>query len=113
VDLKRPLLSKSNFVGQDDDLTPVFMFSSPLQSLALRRQLKADPTLDVFAVLEANNEFESGASGLPPLLAVSLTTVPGSSFFSTAGGPLAPFNLGFAVELHFSGTPVAPVPTAK
>jgi hypothetical protein len=113
VDLTRPVLAKGSFVGQDDDLTPVFMFSSALQSLSLRRQLRADATLDVFAVLEANNEFESGASGLPPLLAVSLDTVPGSSFFSTAGGPLAPFNLGWAIELHFSGIRPDAVPTAR
>jgi hypothetical protein len=59
-----------------------------LQNLSLRQQLQADPNKDVFAVLQANDVFETGSSGLPPLLAVSLQTN-GNSFFSRNSCPLA------------------------
>jgi hypothetical protein len=111
VDLTQPIFAKSNFVGQEDDLAPVYLFSSVLQNLTLRAKLKADPTLDVFLVLEANNQFETGSSGLPPLLGLSLDTIPGRSFFSSNGSPLAPFGLGWAIELHFSGVRPEAVPT--
>jgi len=110
VDFTNPVFAKNDFVGQDDDLTPVYLFASVSQNLSLRRKLKADPTLDVFLVLEANNEFDTGDSGLPPLLALSLDTA-GGSFFSRARGPLAPFPLGWAIELHFSGVRAGAVPT--
>jgi hypothetical protein len=81
-----------------------------LQNLSLRQQLQADPNKDVFAVLQANDVFETGSSGLPPLLAVSLQTN-GNSFFSRNSCPLARFPLGFGVQLNFSGVRQLPVPT--
>ena len=106
VDRTRPVFAKDNFIGQDDDLGPVYLGASVLQNLSLRRQLQADPTLDVFLVLEAQNGFVTGPSGWPPLLELSLSTVPGRSFLSRNGGPLAPFATGgWGIELHFSGTP--------
>jgi hypothetical protein len=85
-----------------------------VQSLQLRSKLQADQTLDVFMVLEANNEAETGASGLPPLLGLSTVAVPGRegrSFFSRNGGPLARFPLNWDMELHFSGVRNSSVPT--
>jgi Matrixin len=109
VDLSKPVAAKSNFIGQDGDLAP--LFTSLVQNVSLRLKLKANPDQDLFVVLEANNEFETGSSGAPPLL--GLSTVPsGRSFFSTAGGPLAPFNASWAIQLNFSGVRPAPVPTA-
>jgi hypothetical protein len=103
IDLTKPVFAKSNFNGQDSDLAP--LFTSLGQNVLLRLKLKADPTLDVFVVLEANNVFETGSSGLPPLLGLS-QLASGRSFFSTAGSPLLPFNGSWAIELHFSGVPV-------
>jgi hypothetical protein len=103
VDRDSPIFAKSNFVGQDDDLAPLFPFISVAQNLQLRAKLKSDPTLDVFLMLEANNQFETGGSGLPPLLALSLTSVPGRALLSSAGSALAPIGFGWAIELHFSG----------
>jgi hypothetical protein len=109
IDLSKPVAAKSNFVGQDGDLAP--LFTSLLQNVSLRLKLKNDSTLDLFVVLEANNEFETGSSGFPPLLGLSQLPS-GRSFFSTAGGPLAPFNGSWAMQLNFSGQRPEPVPTA-
>jgi hypothetical protein len=104
------IFARNNFVGQDDDLAPLYLSATVLQNFSLRQQLQANPNKDVFAVLQANDVFDTGSSGLPPLLAVSLQTN-GNSFFSRNGGPLARFGLGFGVQLNFSGVRQAPVPT--
>lgn len=72
--------------------------------------MAADPTLDLFAVLEANNEFVSGSSGLPPTLALQTPPVRlGSSFFSRAGQPLLPAPVNWAIELQFAGLESPPL----
>jgi hypothetical protein len=115
VDLASPIFAKKDFIGQEVDNSPVYPFISVAQNVQLRLKLKADPTLDVFLVLEANNEFLTGSSGLPPLLGLSTAAIPGRegrSFFSTAGSPLRPNVNNWDIELHFSGVRPAPVPTA-
>lgn len=106
VDLTKPFVARSNFVGQDSDLTPLYFSLPSIQNLVLKALLQADSTLDVFLVLEANNEFETGTSGAPPLLALDAPVAPatatGRSYFSRAGSPLAPFAANWSIELHFT-----------
>jgi hypothetical protein len=103
VDLARPIFAKSGFIGQELDLAPLFS-GSPMQSVAIRNRLRSDPTLDVFAVLEAANEFATGSSGNPPMLAISFGGInPGRSFLSTEGSPLAVADFfAWSIELHFA-----------
>jgi hypothetical protein len=114
VDLTAPIFAKENFVGQTNDLAPLYPFASVAQNFELRRKLKADPTLDAFVVLEANDVgvAQVGPSGIPPLLALSSVAAPGRSFFSSNGGPLAPTVTGNLIELRFSGVRTDSVPTA-
>lgn len=108
VQLTNTLVEQLNFVGQDGDLTPLPITLA--ERIALRNALEADPTLDLFLVLEQPNAFVTGPSGIPPLLAIQ-ATAPGASsrqsFLSLNGGP---FNVqttrNWAVELRF--TPAAP-----
>jgi hypothetical protein len=95
-------------------MAPLYPFASIAQNFELRRKLKADPTLDAFVVLEANDVgvAQVGPSGIPPLLALSNIAAPGRSFFSRNGGPLAPTLTGNLIELRFSGVRADSVPTA-
>ncbi len=108
VQLTNTLVERLNFVGQDGDLTPLAL--SLVDRYKIRAALEADPTLDLFLVLEQPNTFVTGPSGIPPLLAVQVTAPNAStrqSFLSLNGSP---FNvqtaLNWAVELRF--TPAAP-----
>lgn len=107
VQLTNTLVQRTNFIGQDGDLTPLPLTLA--DSAAVRAALAADPTLDLFLVLEQPNAFVTGPSGIPPLLAIQATPANASSrqsFLSLNGGP---FNVqttrNWAVELRF--TPAA------
>jgi hypothetical protein len=106
IDLTRPFTAQTDFVGQETDLTPLYLFPPIFDSAVLRRRLEADATLDVFVVLEANDQFETGSSGLPPLLALDVPQPPavptGRSFFSSNGRPLLPFFANWAIEMKFA-----------
>ncbi len=104
IQVTNTLAERTNFVGQDGDLTPLAL--SLRERLAVRLALAADPTLDLFLVLEQPNAFVTGPSGIPPLLAIQATAANASSrqsFLSLNGGP---FNVqttrNWAVELRFT-----------
>ena len=106
------LFNRNNFIGQDGDSTPLFFSNPTTVSANALAALQADPTLDVFVVLEALNNFPRADDPRPPLLGLQATAVgaaTGQSFLSVNGGPLAPRNNGnWIVELNF--TPNANTP---
>jgi hypothetical protein len=108
--LGAPLFTVADFIGQDGDSTPLFLPNARTISRDLRALLRADPTLDVFAVLEAKNDFPRADDPRPPLLGLQATAVgaaTGQSFLSVNGGPLTVRTNGnWIVELNF--TPTAP-----
>jgi hypothetical protein len=102
LQLSNEFADANNFVGQDSDLTPLFL--SKKATKKIKQALAADPTLDLFLVLEQGNNFITGDSGLPPLLALqSITPSSGQSFLSLNGGP---FNVrptqNWGVEMRFT-----------
>jgi hypothetical protein len=105
IDLANPVLAQTDFVGQQSDTTPLYAASPRRQTEALKSQLAADPTLDVFLVLETNNEFETGSSGQPPSLSLEVPPVAAGartrSYLSFNGLPFAlrPFN--WSIEMRF------------
>ncbi len=107
--LATPLFTQANFIGQDADSTPFFLPNAPTISNNARALLQADATLDVFAVLEAKNDFPRADDPRPPLLGLQATAVgasTGQSFLSVAGGPLTVRTNGnWIVELKFTPTP--------
>ncbi len=102
IDLAAPIRAEAPFVGKDGDSTPFFLEDAELLSINVRDALAADPTLDLFLVLEAKNDFNTGDSGLPPLLGLSTSGAVGNSFLSTAGGPFNTFGLRWVVEMRFA-----------
>lgn len=107
--LVSPLYSKADFIGQDGDSTPLFLADPATVSTAAKAALQADSTLDVFAVLEAKNDFPRADDPRPPLLGLQATPVgasTGRSFLSVAGGPLVVrTNANWIVELNFTPAP--------
>ena len=102
VDLTQPVFARSDFVTEDNDTTPIF---APLDATArVKSQLQADPTLDVFLVLEADNNAATGTAGIVPYLRFEADPVPptGQSYFSSGGQPLRPTLLNWAIELHMA-----------
>ncbi|MFN3961182.1 MAG: matrixin family metalloprotease [Parvularculaceae bacterium] len=106
IDLNAPLYAETEFVGQDADSTPLFFLNPTSVSATARAALEADPTLDVFAVLEAKNDFPRADDPRPPLLGLQATAVgasTGRSYLSVNGGPFAPrTNANWIVELNFT-----------
>lgn len=100
------LASRNNFVGQDGDSTPFFLPNSTTVSANALAALQADPTLDVFVVLEALNDFPRADDPRPPLLGLQATAAgasSGRSFLSVNGGPLnVRTNQNWIVELNFT-----------
>lgn len=110
--LVSPLFTEADFIGQDADSTPLFLADPADVSANARAALLADPTLDVFAVLRAKNDFPRADDPRPPLLGIQATAVgasTGQSFLSVAGGPfLARDNANWIVELNFTPNPNTP-----
>ena len=91
------------FVAQQDDLSPHYYKFPLLLKLQLWKALSADPTLDVFVVLEPVEGLVLGDSALPPLVGLSVTDVdPTSSFLAINGSPLAPRASNWAIEMRFT-----------
>jgi hypothetical protein len=106
VTLGETLFGRNNFIGQDGDSTPLFISNPTTVSANALAALQADPTLDVFAVLEALNDFPRADDPRPPLLGLQATAVgasSGQSFLSVNGGPLTVRTNGnWIVELNFT-----------
>ncbi|MEM9494645.1 MAG: hypothetical protein AAGA09_01480 [Pseudomonadota bacterium] len=102
IDLREELDEERRFVGQDSDLTPFFFNAPRGLSRRLARQLRRNPDLDVFLVLEALNNPATGDSGFPPLLGVAVEPPSGNSFLSVDGGPFLPRASNWVVELKFT-----------
>lgn len=98
------LYGVNNFIGQDGDSTPLFIQAPVTVSATARTALAADPTLDVFVVLEALNDFPRADDPRPPLLGLQATAAAsGQSFLSVNGGPLNVRTTGnWIVELNFT-----------
>lgn len=107
--LGAPLFTMADFIGQDGDSTPLFLPNTGTITRNLRALLRADPTLDVFVVLEAKNDFPRADDPRPPLLGLQATAVgasTGQSFLSVNGGPLTVrTNANWIVELKFTPRP--------
>jgi len=91
------------FVGQSNDDTPFFFNGARGLSGRLINELRRDPNMDLFVVVEAENDFVTGASGLPPLVGVDVDGPFGNSFLSLNGGNLEVSNtLNFGIQLRFT-----------
>lgn len=99
----RPLRTENNFLGQDADDTPFYFLGARGLSRQVGSILRRNPQLDLFLVVEVENEFDTGSSGFPPLIAVDVTGPFGNSFLSRNGSPLFPINTNFGIQLRFSG----------
>jgi hypothetical protein len=106
INLNSALAFDVNFVGQDADSAPFFVFSPTIVSKLVRKALAADPTLDVFLVLQAKNGFTGGDDPRPPSLGSEETAAgaaTGNSYLSTGGGAFQKLtNRNWIVELHFT-----------
>lgn len=103
IDLNNPLRSMSDFAAQDGDLSPFYFNGANGLGNSLRNAIDDDPSLDVFVVLEAFNDVELGASGLPPLLAIDVDGPFGESFLSINGGPFeVQTTRNWAMQLNFT-----------
>jgi len=109
IDLTSPVLAQKEFIGREFDLAPLYVRLPRIQSAALAQRLRADPSLDVFVVLEADNDFVPGSSGLPVFLLGEDVVTPaqqrGRSFLSGNGGPFAPVPINWSMELRFTVPP--------
>lgn len=103
IDLNSPIASELEFVGQDSDSAPYFFANNETVSAVVRNALAADPTLDVFLVLEAKNNPILADDPRPPLLGLQAGAGTGNSFLSVNGGPLAvQTTRNWIVELNFT-----------
>jgi hypothetical protein len=104
INLAAPIASRTEFVGQDGDSTPFFIPDPEAVSLQVQNALTADPTLEVFLVLEQKNDYNTADDPRPPLLGLqAVAASAGRSYLSVAGGPFAPRpTQNWIVELHFT-----------
>lgn len=88
INLKKPIYVEEDFVGQDQDLAPMFIKSERVVANRLRKELRRNPDADVFLVLAAVDGYTTGPSGAPPRLALDNDGIdPGTSYLSINGGP--------------------------
>ena len=100
--------SNGRFFGDANDDTPFFFDGANGLSNRLRNELRRDPSMDLFIVVETENNFATGASGLPPLVGVDVDGPFGNSFLSLNGGnfEVTP-TLNFGIQLRFTPSSVA------
>jgi len=103
LDLQSPLRQERDFVAQDSDDTPFYLGGTRGITRSLINQLQGNPDLDLFIIVEVANDFDTGPSNLPPLIAVDNNSAFGNSFLSLNGNGFAPINLNFAIQLRFTG----------
>ncbi|GJL92263.1 matrixin family metalloprotease [Hyphococcus sp.] len=88
INLNKPIYIVEDFIGQDQDLAPMYIKSERVLANKLGKELRRNPDADVFLVLAAKNGYITGPSGFPPLLALDNDgVVSGTSYLSTFGGP--------------------------
>jgi hypothetical protein len=87
IDLNFRFREDNNVAVQDGDLNAFYFDGANGLSQRLRNELRRDPGLDLFLVLETFNDFPVGASGIPPLLALDVEGPFGESFLSLNGSP--------------------------
>jgi len=87
LDLDRPLVERSPFVGQDNDFSPLYFRLPLVQTKLLELKLRFEEK-DAFLVLELPQTFP-GLNALPPLIGLDTGQelgLLGRSYFSTDGG---------------------------
>jgi len=94
----------NGFFADTADDTPIFFNGAKGLSQRLINELQRDPSLDLFVVVETENDFLTGASGIPPLVGVDVDGPAfGDSFLSLNGGNLEVVDtLNFGIQLVFS-----------
>jgi hypothetical protein len=94
IDLARPLAQKSGFVGQDNDLAPLYFLTPHSLGAAVQKGIEKGQIQNLFIVLQLPTTTPfPGVDGVPPLVALdvvrnSLPNDPpiGRSFSSIDGG---------------------------
>ena len=96
--------TQGGFFADSTDDTPIFFNGANGLSNRLFNELIRDPSLDLFVVVETENDFITGASGLPPLVGVDVDgPLFGDSFLSLNGGNLEVVEtLNFGIQLVFT-----------
>ena len=96
--------TQNGFFADTADDTPIFFNGAKGLSQRLINELQRDPSLDLFVVVETENDFLTGASGIPPLVGVDVDGPAfGDSFLSLNGGNLEVVDtLNFGIQLVFS-----------
>ena len=100
IDITSPLRSKSPFVGQASNETPFFFNGVTGLSNQVETLLSADPTLDLFLMLELPAGPFPGPSGTAPLVGLDVAGPFGNSFISDDAGVTfnpVPFNFQFSL----------------
>lgn len=95
--------TNGGFFAESSDDTPFYFDGARGLSGRLFNELRRDPSLDLFVVVETENNFITGASGLPPLVGVDVDGPFGDSFLSVNGGNLELVDsLNFGIQLRFT-----------
>lgn len=95
--------TNGRFFGAANDATTFFFNGARGLSRRLINELRRDPNLDLFVVVETENDFVTGPSGLPPLVGVDVDGPFGNSFLSVNGGNLEVADaLNFSIQLRFN-----------
>jgi hypothetical protein len=96
IDLAHPLAQRSGFIGQDNDLAPLYFLTPGLLGAAVLRGIERGDIQNLFIVLQVPTTTPfPGVSGLPPFIGLDGTNNPavpndapifGLSYFSPDGG---------------------------
>jgi Matrixin len=108
INLDRPLIRKTNFIGADNDFAPLFLRQPRNTGKQLARGFANGEYDSVFLMLRLPNETPfAGASALPPLIGISNTApLAGNSYVSDDGVNFQRVNtFDFRFSLSFSEVP--------
>jgi hypothetical protein len=111
IDLARPLAQRSGFIGQDNDLSPLYFLTPRLLGAAVKKGIERGQIQNLFIVLQVPTTTPfPGVAGQPPFIGLDGTNNPnvpndapifGQSFFSSDGGTTwnrdARFNFRFSL----------------
>jgi hypothetical protein len=104
IDLDSPLERSENFVGQEGDVSPLFISRPRILGRRIRQGIDNGTIQNLFLVLRAPTETPfPGVSGQPPLVGLSSTApISGLSFVSVDGAtftPLPTLDIAFSLVL--------------